>query len=70
MAHVQTANADGTNITVRMLGDSNILVSEVVKNATGRTIIQGQKVLIHYREGALTPSDPAYITSILTGAID
>jgi hypothetical protein len=67
-ATVKKALNDGTGIEVQLPGQTTNLA--FVKNATGRTVVQGQRVLIHYRQGALTPNDPAYITAILEGAVD
>ena len=71
MAFVRVVSPDQSTIEVQLNPADNNITH--VKNATARTIVVGQKVLIHWRRGVIgfvNDTDPAYITAVLDGAVD
>jgi outer membrane usher protein FimD/PapC len=70
-AYVRVVDFEGSSIEIQLNpADTNI---QHVKNATGKTIAVGQKVLVQWRKGVIgmvTDENPVYITSILEGAVD
>jgi hypothetical protein len=71
IAFVRAVQPDGSGIEIQLNpADTNM---KHVKNASGKKIDVGQKVLVHWRKGIygmVTMNDPVYVTAVLEGEVD